>query len=116
MNNKTEKIAKLNDEARQSYMMPVFGKRLCQVYETEGIFNLSPEDRVIIAAKVRDHSDFSKGNNPYGERDFGALEHNGQKIFWKIDYYDPSLKQGSEDPSDPAKTQRVLTIMLAHEY
>ena len=31
-------------------------------------------------------------------------------------YYDPSLEAGSADPADPAKTTRVLTLMLAEEY
>jgi Protein of unknown function (DUF3768) len=40
----------------------------------------------------------------------------GERIFWKIDYYDENLEHGSEDPSDLFKTTRVLTIMLAGEY
>ena len=56
-------------------------------------------------------------NDPYNEHDFGAFSQEGVgKIFWKIDYYDAAMKYGSEDPADPTKTTRVLTIMLASEY
>jgi hypothetical protein len=53
--------------------------------------------------------------------DFGSLDYEGQRIFWKIDYYDRAsfgtgCDMGSDDPADPAKTLRVLTIMLASEY
>jgi hypothetical protein len=68
-----------------------------------------------LMAKVRTH-DFSGDDDPHGERDFGAFEHQGKRLFWKIDYYDPTLSFGSEDPTDLAKTHRVLTILLASEY
>jgi hypothetical protein len=45
-----------------------------------------------------------------------SFELEGEKLFWKIDYYDLAGEFGSEDPTDPKKTLRVLTIMLAEEY
>ena len=69
-----------------------------------------------VLAKVRGFEDFEDGDDPYGEHDFGAFDHGGRKIFWKIDYYDSSLTRGSEDPGDPAKTTRVLTVPLTQEY
>ena len=73
------------------------------------------EIRTIIRA-VRDYLTFSPDDDPHGEHDFGSIAILGNKFFWKIYYYDKSLEKGSEDPSDPAKTTRVLTIMLADEY
>jgi hypothetical protein len=55
-------------------------------------------------------------STPYGEHDFGSFEIAGEKVFWKIDYYDLSLEFGSNDSADPAQTKRVLTILLAEEY
>jgi hypothetical protein len=50
--------------------------------------------------------------------DFGAFfcDEVREKVFWKIDYFDKAYVFSSEDPSDPSKTARVLTIMLASEY
>jgi hypothetical protein len=69
-----------------------------------------------IIAKVKAFEDFSQDNDPYGEHDFGAFTHAGDTLFWKIDYYDSDLSEGSLDPSDPDVTARVLTVMLAWEY
>ena len=51
-----------------------------------------------------------------GERDFGSIELEGERYFWKIDYYDRSLRFGAEDPSDTTETMRVLTLMHGSEY
>ena len=65
---------------------------------------------------VRSFDAFSEDNDPWGEHDFGAIEIGGQKIFWKLDCYDPTLTYQSENAANEALTHRVLTIMLASEY
>ena len=114
MDEKSKQIARLNDVLRTSFN-PVHG----QIMLTQGIVSLPLEDQKGVLELVKSFNDFpeSKGaNDPYGEHDFGTVEHNGQKAFWKIDYYAPDLIHGSEDPADPKLTNRVLTIMLACEY
>ena len=83
--------------------------------QTAGINALPREDQSAIREKVERFDVFTADNDPYREHDFGAFEHAGERIFWKIDYYDRTLSYRSEDPSDPAQTVRVLTIMLASE-
>lgn len=106
----TRKIAALNDLCRKA--MGVAGR----LFQTSGISALPPIDQSAIREKVETFDTFTPDSDPHGERDFGAFEHNGERIFWKIDYYDTTLTKGSEDPSDPKQTVRVLTIMLASEY
>jgi hypothetical protein len=65
---------------------------------------------------VRTFSKFSEKNDPYEEHDFGVITFEGEQLFWKIDYYDHDLTNGSPDPSDPAITCRVITVMTASEY
>jgi len=107
---RTRKIAELNDLCRTA--MGIAGL----LVQTPGISAQSPEDQSAIREKVETFNAFTPDNDPHGERDFGAFEHNGERIFWKIDYYDTTLTMGSEDPSDQKQTTRVLTIMLASEY
>jgi hypothetical protein len=59
---------------------------------------------------------FNEENDPYGEHDFGVLQIEGQKVYWKIDAYDQDPRYGSEDPADPELTSRVLTLLLPEEY
>jgi hypothetical protein len=46
----------------------------------------------------------------------GVLEIQGERVFFKTDYFDLAMTAMSPDPADPAVTRRVLTIMLASEY
>jgi Protein of unknown function (DUF3768) len=103
-------IACLNDHCRAA--MGVAGR----LFQTEGTNALPAAVQSAIRQQVETFTDFTADNDPYGERYFGAFEHNGTRIFWKIDYYAPDMQHCSEDPADPTQTVRVLTIMLASEY
>lgn len=105
----TERIRELNDAFRQTFS----GGRLMM---TRGIAALSEEMRSAVLERTRVFDAFASGNDPHREHDFGSFDMVGTKFFWKIDYYDAAMEFRSEDPADPAKTTRVLTIMLACEY
>lgn len=83
---------------------------------TQGVDGLNDSDKMAVLSKVRAFDSFNTDSDPYGEHDFIAIEHVGTKYFGKIDYYDSEMTMGSEDPADPSKTTRVLTIMRADEY
>lgn len=104
-----EAICRLNDHFRRS----LAGGR---VMLTSGVLSLSGEAVEAIVFKVRTYADFNADNDPYGEHDFGIVEHGGHRVFFKIDYYARGLEHGSPDPADAEITARVLTIMLASEY
>ena len=105
----TTRIRTLNDQLRTTF-------RGGQVLITDGIDQLDVAIKSAIFARVRTFQEFSARNDPYDEHDFGSIDIDGHKIFWKVDYYDPTLSAGSEDPADETKTCQVLTIMLAQEY
>ena len=104
-----EKIASLNDAFRTSFA----GGR---VVVTAGVACLDAQTRAAVLRAVRTYSSFTPSNDPYGKRDFGSLSIDGHELFWKIDYYDPSLTRHSDDAANPSVTARVLTIMLTEEY
>ena len=71
-------------------------------------------DRCVSA--VRRFDGFTKDNDPHEEHDMAFLDVAGERIFFKVDYYDVSLRHHSPDPADPGLTRRVLTIGLAEDY
>jgi hypothetical protein len=96
-------IAMLNDKFRKSGQ---------GITVTQGVQVL--DDVLGLINEIRRFDFFTQSDDPYGEHDFGIVCWMGEKVFWKIDCYDQSLRFG-EDPLSP-KCRRVLTIMLASEY
>ena len=72
---------------------------------TGGLAAAFPDDLPSILTKVKEFSTFTQDNDPWHEHDFGAFEHKGEKMFWKIDDH-----RGNEGYN------LVLTVMLASDY
>lgn len=110
MYDRNVRIAQLNDELRKTFMGGT-------VMVTSGVNALPDSEKTLILSLVKTFNQFNPDNDPYGERDFGIINRGDQDdVFFKIDYYDKEMKYGSEDPSDPSKTARLMTIMLVKEY
>ena len=99
-------IRALNDRFRRTFN----GGR---VVATAGIMAL---DEAACLRLFKAFDKFDEGNDPWGEHDFGSIKAEGESIFFKIDYLALGGSLHSEDPADPARTERVMTIMLASEY
>ena len=109
MTTQAHRIRTLNDDLRHH----LIGGRAVM---TPGIAALGAEAVARIVKTISVFDDFCHANDPYEEHDFGSFEAEGEKIFFKIDYYDHTLTHHSPDPADPTVTERVITIMLADEY
>jgi hypothetical protein len=106
-----ERIGDLNDAFRKT-LDPTLGRMML----TAGVNALPCDVRTMAIRKVATFDAFNADNDPHGEHDFGSFDLAGHKFFFKLDYYDPALEFGSDDPADRAQTTRVLTLMLAEEY
>ena len=104
-----DKIRELNDAFRRTL---TGGSLLI----TAGVmaFDATAQGRIIDA--VRAFTAFDDGNDPWGEHEFGSIDVEGERLFFKIDYYDKTRAMHSTDATNPAVTERVMTIMLADEY
>lgn len=100
---KVVRIGQLNDLFRKTGAGVMLTRGVQAVHNLPGLMRA-----------IRQFNDFDESNNPYGERDFGRIEWFGDKVFWKIDYYNRDF-DAWEDPLSP-KCQRVLTVMLSSEY
>jgi hypothetical protein len=106
---KIARIRELNDAVR----CKAIGGR---VVITRGIQALGTAVVCQVLASVAAFDNFTEDNDPWGEHDCALLTVDGRPVLFKIDYYDLELQCHSPDASDPAVTQRVMTVMLAEEY
>lgn len=103
-----EQIKQENDKCRRA----LINSNRCKIMLTPGV-NES-EHRAEILESVRNFDSFTGDNDPHGEHDFGSVSVQGQKYFFKFDYYDENLEYGV-DPLEEEPV-RVLTIMHSSEY
>jgi hypothetical protein len=80
----TKKIASLNDSFRRTLTGGL-------VVLTPGVESLPSKDRIIEAVRTYQFQGIDD-DNPYGENDFGTVTIEGEKYFFKIDYYDRNLE------------------------
>ena len=105
-NQTRERVRELNDAFRKT-LDPTLGRTML----TAGVSSLPSDASAIVIRRVATFDAFDGDNDPYGEHDFGNFELAGRRFFFKLDYYDRKLEFGADDPADPAKTTRVLTII-----
>lgn len=115
------RIRDLNDAFRAKG--PIWATRLGNAgpdedgwFITDGVQDQGPLFVLEAVGAVQNFASFGANNDPHSEHDFGSLNLAGERLFWKIDYYDLDLRYGSATPEDPAVTRRIITIMLASEY
>lgn len=106
----TARIRELNDQLRTKGIGGQVVASGTLAYLDEGFRN-----RVLDAVRLTP-VETGGGDDPYCEHDFGTVKVDGGSYTWKIDYYDAKMEFGSEDPSDPDRTTRVLTIMKSSDY
>lgn len=105
MNNKERsiEIARRNDIARKLGLGYTITTSAAMLPNIEGLLQ-----------KVRAYNNFTEKNDPFGAHDMGSFDWRGERVIWKIDYYNETLTCAEDPTSDTCK--RVITVMLASEY
>ena len=116
---RTALIAEQNDQFRRWHCL---GERKPGVYVpgrsvwTAGFAARDRAFQLAALAAIGRFEAFEPANDPEGFHDFGAVEIDGEPVWFKIDVYDRTYNYGAEDPSDLAATCRVLTILFPSEW
>jgi Protein of unknown function (DUF3768) len=109
MESKSERIRILNDYLRKTFT----GGR---IVITAAIAELDQQRKARVLLAAREFKEFGADNDPHHEHDLAFFEVDGERYFFKVDYYDLSTRYHSPDPADPERTCRVLTIGHHADY
>ncbi|MFG6637751.1 DUF3768 domain-containing protein [Sulfitobacter sp. 1A12126] len=111
-------IAGQNDAFRRSILdnNPVAEAPQGQFVMTRGVAALGPDAQLDLIRRVAAFDGFDADSDPQGWHEMGVIEFDGTTVWFKLDLYDVDYTYGSPEPSDPAQTRRVLTLLLPSEY
>jgi hypothetical protein len=82
----TDRIRTLNDELRQHLLGG-------GAVMTPGVAALGEDAVRRIVQAIATFDDFCNANDPHEEHDFGSFDFDGANIFFKIDYYDKTMRR-----------------------
>jgi hypothetical protein len=86
-----ELIQAINDRCSKTFVG-------CVIVITQGVEALEVSRRALLLKAVREFDAFDEGNDPWKEHDLGSIDMFGETWLFKFDYYDQSMKHGSNDP------------------
>jgi Protein of unknown function (DUF3768) len=100
-------IRRLNDEFRTTF-------RGGRILFTGSVAALPAMVKAALLGQIASFISFQ--GNASEERDYGSFEYCNREISWKIEYWDLNLVKLSEDPADPAKTNRPMIVGLRQDW
>jgi hypothetical protein len=111
-------IATQNDAFRHSILgnTTVADAPQGQFVMTRGVAALGPDAQLEFTRRVAAFDGFTADSDPQGWHEMGVIEFEDTTVWFKLDLYDTDYQYGSPEPSDPAQTRRVLTLLLPSEY
>jgi hypothetical protein len=106
---KVARIRELNDAFRTSF-------RGGKILLTQSVADLPEMVKTAALQKVAEYTDFNEKNDPCEEHDFLSFELCNRTFIFSIVYYDKKLEHASPDPTDPAVTERIGTLMMSSDW
>jgi hypothetical protein len=104
---KLKEIRRLNDNFRTSF-------RGGRILFTGSVAELPDMVKAAVLGQIASFISFE--SNAHEEHDYGSFEYCNRMVCWKIEYWDLNLVNLSDDPSNPAKTKRLMIVGLREDW